>query len=307
MRIEELYAVSGFIFDADGDGQQPPSFGQVLPDEFRHVAESSVAGRAQLADDQRGARRRLFGFIGGIGLVFPFGFFRRVTAERQVCSVGAEGKRIDLIDRALIPGGQVHQSELFVDRLLILLQLVLLRLGYTGAVGSPFGIAGEGRLRTERHDLGSAGGYGGNAKLIIPVGAIDAVGQPLPVGRKSARGSRIRQRFKLAVVLWRNRHLGLGVERRRENEQSDGESHTVLSFVLKCLMVPPALSLSETLSPRGRCKSCRDGGNPIAGVILDSSGNLDGTTVLGGASGGTFSACPADFQTDSRPSRRKKA
>jgi uncharacterized repeat protein (TIGR03803 family) len=42
-----------------------------------------------------------------------------------------------------------------------------------------------------------------------------------------------------------------------------------------------------------------DGGNPEAGVILDSAGNLYGTTLAGGASGGTSSVCPPVFQLDS--------
>jgi uncharacterized repeat protein (TIGR03803 family) len=42
-----------------------------------------------------------------------------------------------------------------------------------------------------------------------------------------------------------------------------------------------------------------DGGNPEAGVIFDSAGNLYGTTIAGGASGGASSACPPVFQLDS--------
>ena len=66
-------------------------------------------------------------------------------------------------------------------------------------------------LRSERGDLGGARGDIGDAQFVVAVRAIDAVGQPLAVGRQAAAGSAARRRarrlrrIRLAFPTGRNR------------------------------------------------------------------------------------------------------
>ncbi len=101
MNVEDLDAISSFVFGVDDHGEESADLRQVLPTILRDIAKGSVAAAGKLAEEQSGADGSFFYIrCRRIGIFFlGLLFFGRSAMHGQPSALRAEREGFDPVHR----------------------------------------------------------------------------------------------------------------------------------------------------------------------------------------------------------------
>ena len=137
----------------------------------------------------------------------------------------AERKRFDRVNGGFAAGRELEDAEPLVQRLLVLPQLGFLLFGEADQIGEPPRIVREDRQLAEGERFGRSAVARLHAQFVLPVGARNAVDEPLSVGREWRA---LRCELFPAAVFRRLEHSLLlrGRRHERRRRQHGDKTHT---------------------------------------------------------------------------------